>query len=143
MTGSEMRRAGQRRRAARRDTQAELAVTTQEEPGVREQQVNDALRVLDEMHRLGRIERDAYRQRRRRLLDSLVGEAPSDGRDTVRRSVPAGAARRQPVPIRRRDAGSAQMPVKRGRSSALWMLLMLLLVAVAGALAAGWLMLTR
>jgi hypothetical protein len=47
------------------------------------------------------------------------------------------------VPIRRRDAGSAQMPVKRGRSSALWMLLMLLLVAVAGALAAGWLMLTR
>ena len=142
MTGSEMRRGGQRRRAARRDLQAELAVTPHEEPGMREQQVNDALRALDEMHRLGRIERDAYRQRRRRLLDSLVGEAPSDGRDTVRRSVPAGAARRQPVPIRRRDAGSAQMPVKRGRSSALWMLLMLL-VAVAGALAAGWLMLTR
>ena len=38
---------------------------------VREQQVNDALRVLDEMHRLCRIERDDYRQRRRRLLESL------------------------------------------------------------------------
>jgi len=105
---------------------------------MRERQVNDALRVLDEMHRLGRIERDEYRQRRRRLLESLRGEAPSDGRDTVRRRVPAGDTRRAPVPLRQRDAGTTRTPVTQGRWAALWMLL---LVAAAGALAAGWLML--
>ncbi|WP_232221315.1 hypothetical protein [Burkholderia sp. WSM2232] len=138
MTGSDMRPAAQSTRAARRDMQPDLAVTAHEEPGVRERQVNDALRMLDEMHRLGRIERDEYRQRRRRLLESLGGEAPSDDRDTVRRRVPARDTRREPVPFRRRDAGSTRMPRMRGRRVALWMLL---LVVVVGALAAGWLML--
>ncbi|CAD6552137.1 hypothetical protein LMG28727_05343 [Paraburkholderia kirstenboschensis] len=55
---------------------------------VREQQVNDALRVLDEMHRLCRIERGDYRERRRRLLESLRDATERVGRDTVRRAVP-------------------------------------------------------
>lgn len=138
MTGSDTRRAAHSTRAARRDMQPDLVVTAHEEPGVRERQVNDALRVLDEMHRLGRIERDEYRQRRRRLLESLGGEASSDGRDTVRRRMPAGDTGREPVQLRRRDADSTRMPMSQGRWAALWTLL---LVAVAGALAAGWLML--
>lgn len=55
---------------------------------MREQQVNDALRVLDEMHRLSRIERDEYRQRRRQLLESLCDATGCSGHDTVRRAVP-------------------------------------------------------
>lgn len=54
----------------------------------REQQINDALRALDDMHRECRIERDDYRERRRCLLDSLSGTAQSIGHDTVRRAVP-------------------------------------------------------
>ncbi|WP_186107264.1 hypothetical protein [Burkholderia gladioli] len=74
--------------------------------GVREQQANQALRVLDDMHRHGEIDRQAYRQRRRAVLEALgdtsgagdavvvagedvaaIGREP--GRDTVRRTVPA------------------------------------------------------
>ncbi len=108
---------------------------------MREQQVNDALRALDEMHRLGRIERDAYRQRRRRLLDSLR-------RRSALRWARYGASKRpcgcRTAPARADSAARCRQRAdacRRGRSSALWMLL--LLVAVAGALAAGWLMLTR
>ncbi|WP_186211455.1 hypothetical protein [Burkholderia gladioli] len=74
--------------------------------GVREQQANQALRVLDDMHRHGEIDRQAYRQRRRAVLGALgdtsgAGEAVvvagedvaaierEPGRDTVRRTVPA------------------------------------------------------
>lgn len=74
--------------------------------GVREQQANQALRVLDDMHRHGEIDRQAYRQRRRAVLEALgdtsgAGEAAvaagedvaaierEPGRDTVRRTVPA------------------------------------------------------
>lgn len=53
----------------------------------REQEVNDALRVLDEMHRLCCVERDDYRQRRRRLLESLSDAAACAGRDMVRHTV--------------------------------------------------------
>ncbi|WP_414441646.1 hypothetical protein [Burkholderia sp. 22PA0106] len=67
---------------------------------VREQQVNDALRSLDEMHRQRRIARDEYRQRRRRLLDSLSEATELAGRDTVRRAVPDCDA-----PVARREAG--------------------------------------
>ncbi|WP_186152622.1 hypothetical protein [Burkholderia gladioli] len=74
--------------------------------GVREQQANQALRVLDDMHRHGEIDRQAYRQRRRAVLEALgdtsgagevavtagedlaaIGREP--GRDTVRRTLPA------------------------------------------------------
>ncbi|MGN3960645.1 hypothetical protein ACS0ZG_05160 [Burkholderia gladioli] len=74
--------------------------------GVREQQANQALRVLDDMHRHGEIDRQGYRQRRRAVLEALgdtsgAGEAAvaagedvaaierEPGRDTVRRTVPA------------------------------------------------------
>jgi len=60
-----------------------------------EQQVNDALRALDEACRLQRIPRDEYRQRRRRLLESLgrTSAAPDDTNDTVRRATPFRVAR--------------------------------------------------
>ena len=46
---------------------------------VRERQVNEALRTLDEDHRLGRIARDEYRHRRRALLESLGDEIAQAG----------------------------------------------------------------
>jgi hypothetical protein len=55
----------------------------------RERQVNEALRALDEDHRLHRIARDEYRDRRRALLESLGDEIAQAERDTVRRAVPA------------------------------------------------------
>jgi hypothetical protein len=55
----------------------------------RERQVNDALRGLDEDHRLHGLARDDYRQRRRVLLESLGDEIAQAERDTVRRMVPA------------------------------------------------------
>jgi hypothetical protein len=55
----------------------------------RERQVNEALRTLDEDHRLGRIARDEYRHRRRALLESLGDEIAQAERETVRRAVPA------------------------------------------------------
>jgi hypothetical protein len=54
----------------------------------REQRTNEALRALDEAHRLGRIQRDEYRRRRRALLESLRDANRTDS-DTVRRAVPA------------------------------------------------------
>lgn len=89
--------------------------------GVREQQANQALRVLDDMHRHGEIDRQGYRQRRRAVLEALgdtscardtavvAGEDAAaierePGRDTVRRTVPAqefdvgGEARLVPLP---------------------------------------------
>jgi hypothetical protein len=54
----------------------------------REQRANEVLRALDEAHRLGRLQRDEYRRRRRELLESLREERDAD-RDTVRRAMPA------------------------------------------------------
>ncbi len=71
----------------------------------RERQVNDALRGLDEMHRQRRIGRDDYRQRRRRLLESLSETTELAGRDTVRRAVPECDA-----PVARDAAGAPQAP---------------------------------
>jgi hypothetical protein len=73
---------------------------------MREQQVNDALRALDEMRRLSRIERDEYRRRRRQLLESLCDATGCSGPDTVRRAVP------------RHDDGNAEVRALRGRRSA-------------------------
>ncbi|WP_019467520.1 hypothetical protein [Dyella japonica] len=39
----------------------------------REQGINEGLRALDEAHRLGRLNREEYRARRRRLLGTLHG----------------------------------------------------------------------
>jgi hypothetical protein len=58
------------------------------ETRLREKQANDALRALDEMHRLCRIERDEYRWRRRQLLESFSNTTAGAGRDTVRRVLP-------------------------------------------------------
>ncbi|MEX3809675.1 hypothetical protein AB3X96_05280 [Paraburkholderia sp. BR13439] len=44
-----------------------------------EQQVNEALRALDQAHRLQRIQRNEYRQRRRVLLESMVGDTAGAG----------------------------------------------------------------
>jgi hypothetical protein len=54
----------------------------------RERTTNDALRALDDAHRLGRIQRDEYRRRRRELLESLR-DASRIEHDTVRRAVPS------------------------------------------------------
>lgn len=81
---------------------------------VREQQVNNALRVLDEMHRLCRIERDEYRRRRRRLLESLSDATGCTGRDTVRRAVPASEPREESTTVRRYEAGQPEAAVPRG-----------------------------
>jgi hypothetical protein len=51
---------------------------------VDEQQVNEALRALDEAHRLQRIQRNEYRQRRRALLESLIRVTAGAG-DSERR----------------------------------------------------------
>ncbi|MEX3899864.1 hypothetical protein [Paraburkholderia sp. BR10954] len=50
-----------------------------------EQQVNEALRALDAAHRLRRIQRNEYRQRRRVLLESMVRDT-ADARDSERRA---------------------------------------------------------
>ncbi|ASW03534.1 hypothetical protein [Paraburkholderia aromaticivorans] len=71
----------------------------------REQQINDALRALDDMHRQCRIERDDYRQRRRHLLDSLSGAARNNGHDTVRRAVPVNDLQPTQVTPARDGAG--------------------------------------
>ncbi|WP_025098257.1 hypothetical protein [Burkholderia sp. A1] len=97
--------------------------------GVREQQVNQALRVLDDMHRHGEIDRQGYRQRRRAVLEALgdtsgAGETAvaagedvavierEPGRDTVRRTVPAqefdGAGEARLAP-----AAATKLPGKR------------------------------
>lgn len=56
----------------------------------RERAINQDLHVLDEAHRLGRITRDEYRARRRRVLESLYD---SSGIVTARKAlVPPGAA---------------------------------------------------
>jgi len=56
----------------------------------RERAINQDLHVLDEAHRLGRITRDEYRSRRRRVLESLYD---SSGIVTARKAlVPPGAA---------------------------------------------------
>jgi hypothetical protein len=85
------------------------------EMSVREQQVNDALRVLDEMHRLCHIERDEYRRRRRQLLESLCDATGCSGRDTVRRAMPAAETLPGSTTVWRRDAGKPEADVPRGR----------------------------
>jgi hypothetical protein len=55
-----------------------------------EQRVNEALRSLDEAHRLGHMQRDEYRRRRRALLEALRNRSCTE-RDTVRRTVSANS----------------------------------------------------
>lgn len=105
---------------------------------VREQQVNDALRVLDEMHRLCRIERDDYRQRRRRLLESLSDATVRAGRDTVRHTVPGGDTRATGATLRRRNANKSQAAKLRGRRSGARRIAMCTLALGVLACAAAW-----
>jgi protein phosphatase len=72
-----------------------------------EQPVNEALRALDEAHRLQQIQRNEYRQRRRALLESLGRDAAGAG-DTVRRAAPFGIAHPTGVLPKDRDNGGAQ-----------------------------------
>ncbi|WP_186012125.1 hypothetical protein [Burkholderia gladioli] len=130
--------------------------------GVREQQANQALRVLDDMHRHGEIDRQGYRQRRRAVLEALgdtsgAGEAAvaagedvaaierEPGRDTVRRTVPAqefdGAGEARLV-----SAAATKLPRKRraraanaGRATT-W--LVVLLGMAFGVAAVYWFMMT-
>jgi hypothetical protein len=102
---------------------------------VQEQQVNDALRVLDERHRLCRIERDEYRRLRRQLLDSLNNAGAE--RDTVRRAVPAGELPVGGATVLRHEAGEQKRGETRGRRIAVC--LTLLGVAV-GAAAVYWIL---
>ncbi|MGF6807108.1 hypothetical protein OKW30_002234 [Paraburkholderia sp. Clong3] len=73
---------------------------------VDEQQVNDALRALDEAHRLQRIQRNEYRYRRRMLFESLGRDTAGTG-DTVRRVVLSGVMQQPDVLAEGHDAGSA------------------------------------
>ncbi|MGF6512513.1 hypothetical protein [Paraburkholderia sp. 32] len=73
---------------------------------VDEQQVNDALRTLDEAHRLQRIQRNEYRYRRRMLFESLGRDTAGTG-DTVRRVVLSGVMQQPDVSAEGHDAGSA------------------------------------
>ncbi|WP_186063690.1 hypothetical protein [Burkholderia gladioli] len=130
--------------------------------GVREQQANQALRVLDDMHRHGEIDRQGYRQRRRAVLEALgdtsgAGEAAvaagedvaaierEPERDTVRRTVPAqefdGAGEARLV-----SAAATKLPRKRraraanaGRATT-W--LVVLLGMAFGVAAVYWFMMT-
>ncbi|MBI0330664.1 hypothetical protein I6G79_27330 [Burkholderia plantarii] len=111
---------------------------------LREQQANDALRGLDEMHRSGRLDRDAYRQRRRALLEALVDAPGVTGRDTVRRG-PHGAETGR----WRGDDGAGGTPAARimrddrgGGSARLMTCLCILLGMAAGAAAVCWFMMT-
>ncbi|CAB3751173.1 hypothetical protein [Paraburkholderia humisilvae] len=58
----------------------------------RERRVNLQLSALDDAHRVGRVSRDEYRLRRRRLLATLSDTTRATGRDTVRRPASAGQA---------------------------------------------------
>lgn len=80
----------------------------------REQSVNRDLRILDEAHRLGRITREDYRARRRRVIGVL---RDSNGVITARKSL----LPEEQVTARRgsdvRAAGPASLPA---RSSFAW-----------------------
>ena len=58
----------------------------------RERAINQDLHVLDEAHRLGRITRDEYRARRRRVLGSLYD---ASGVVTARKTLTPGIATTQ------------------------------------------------
>jgi hypothetical protein len=137
----------------RRAAASDFATDDRRRASVREQRVNDALRVLDEMHRLYRIERDDYRRQRRRLLDSLGDAAGpverSDRsdytgltqRDTVRRAVPAGEPMRANTTVRpTENDGDAHNTASRTRGPGLRRAVMcvVLLAVIAGAAAACW-----
>ena len=53
----------------------------------RERRVNQGLRVLDEAHYSGRINREEYRKRRRQLLGSLCDSHGITARNTLRTRV--------------------------------------------------------
>ncbi len=97
-----------------------------------ERHANDALRALGDAYQQGRISRDTYRERRRRLMASFRDQSEI----TARRAV-AGVADPAPMPARERDAlplmlGSPWVSVGR------WSLLVVLAVAVV-AVAVVWL----
>lgn len=112
---------------------------------MREQQINDTLRVLDEAHRLGHIERDEYRRRRRRLLESLCGAIRRGGPDTVRRAVPAGVTLFAHTTVPRDDAGHADVAALRDRWDGMRFAAVCLAVfsVLAGAAAVYWFLTAR
>ncbi|CAG9202353.1 conserved hypothetical protein [Burkholderia gladioli] len=115
--------------------------------GVREQQANQALRVLDDMHRHGEIDRQGYRQRRRAVLEALGDTSGAGstavtaseevaaierepGRDTVRRTVPAqefdggGEARLAPAAATNRPRRPRARAANAGRATT-WLVVLL------------------
>lgn len=71
-----------------------------------ERQINHSLRALDRAHLLGRISRDEYRARRRRLLASLANDSHVV---TARIAInKAGAASAKTIPIRAAPASQEQ-----------------------------------
>lgn len=107
---------------------------------MREQQVNDTLRVLDELHRLRQIERDDYRRRRRQLLEPLCDGTGCSGRDTVRRALPVVVTPPTGAMGRRHDPGEPEVAVSRGRR--VGVRLAFACVAVLGVVAVCWLVTT-
>lgn len=59
----------------------------------REQRVNQGLRVLDEAHYSGRINREEYRKRRRQLLGALCDSHGITARNTLRTRITQQGAR--------------------------------------------------
>ena len=64
----------------------------------REQRINQGLRVLDEAHYSGRINREEYRKRRRQLLGSLCDSHGITARNTLRTRITQQGARAAAVP---------------------------------------------
>jgi hypothetical protein len=75
----------------------------------REQSVNRDLRILDEAHRLGRITRDDYRARRRRVIGVLCD---SNGVITARKSLLAEEQVTARPGSGARGAGPASLPAR-------------------------------
>ena len=64
----------------------------------REQRINQGLRVLDEAHYSGRINREEYRKRRRQLLGSLCDSHGITARNTLRTRITQQGARAAAAP---------------------------------------------
>ena len=93
-----------------------------------ERHANDALRALGEAYQLGRISRDTYRERRRRLMASFRDHSEV----TARRAVSAVATEHASPSMRQRDA----LPLMFGShwvSLGRWGLLVVLAIALVAA----------
>ena len=79
-----------------------------------ERQANRDLRALDEAHRLGRISRDEYRARRRRVLDALCDSGGVTARKAIAPPAPVAGRRPDASPGGSNDALHVLFPARSG-----------------------------